>query len=358
MRILLLTRYSRMGSTSRIRAYQYLPYLRAQGIKIIEAPLFGDEYLRRRYAGKPPRYERLFFAYLRRLAFFLRSFRFELLWIEKELLPSLPAWGEALLASGGVPYVVDYDDATFHWYDMHPNRAIRLLLRQKIDAVMRGAALVIVGNDYLAARARRAGAKRIEYLPSVVDLERYKLASGLGKDRQGFSIGWIGSPVTTHCLDLVGSALRQVCKEGNGRLIMVGAAQTRLEGIPVEIRTWSEDTEVADIQSFDVGIMPLADAPWERGKCGYKLIQSMACGKPAVASPVGINRQIIEHGVNGFLAATTREWVCALETLRENYRLRESMGLRARTKVEMAYSLQATAPRLLSLLRSIVVEHH
>jgi glycosyltransferase involved in cell wall biosynthesis len=358
MRILLLTRYSRIGSTSRIRAYQYLPYLRAQGINILEAPLFEDEYLRRRYADKPPHYGKLILAYLRRFALLLSSFRFELLWIEKELLPSLPAWGEALLAASGVPYVVDYDDATFHRYDRHPSRVMRHLLSRKIDAVMRSAALVIVGNDYLATRARQAGAKRVEYLPSVVNLERYDLAINPGKDKQAFNIGWIGSPVTAYCLDLVSSALRQVCRDGNTRLIIVGAAQTRLQDIPLEIRGWSEDTEVADIQSFDVGIMPLADAPWERGKCGYKLIQYMACGKPAVASPVGINRQIIEHGVNGFLAATTHEWVCALETLRENYHLRESMGLRARTKVEMEYSLQATAPRLLSLLRSMVVEHH
>jgi glycosyltransferase involved in cell wall biosynthesis len=356
MRVLLFARYSQNGSTSRVRAYQYLPYLRDKDIDVIEMSLFDDKYIKQLYANKGVNYRDLCLTYLRRLVYLVKCVSVDIVWIEKELFPGLPAWGEFALAKLGLPYVVDYDDATFHWYDKHPNKIIQYSLHRKIDIVMRRAALVIVGNDYLAARARKAGAKWIEYLPSVVDLDRYKISSNPKRDEKIFTIGWIGSPVTAQYLNAIHSALSQICNDGYTRVIIVGAAGTPLNDVPLEIRAWSEDTEVANIQSFDVGIMPLADGPWERGKCGYKLIQYMACGKPVVASPVGINRQIIEDGANGFLATTTREWVCALRVLRDNYQLRENMGQRGRIKVELEYSLQVTAPRLVSLFRSMIAD--
>jgi glycosyltransferase involved in cell wall biosynthesis len=272
------------------------------------------------------------------------------LWIESELFPYLPAWGEALLAAFGIPYVVDYDDAIFHRYDLHPHGLVRTLLRDKVDAVMRRATLVLVGNAYLAERARRAGARRVECLPTVVDMERYGTAAHNTKGM--FTIGWIGAPVTAPYLMLVQSVLAEVCQHGDGRVVIVGAQHVQLAGVPVETHAWSEETEVKEIQSFDVGIMPLPDEPWERGKCGYKIIQYMACGKPAVASPVGVNQRIIADGVDGFLAATPDQWSCALRTLRDDHGLRARMGKAAQRKVEREYSLQVTAPRLAALLRS------
>jgi glycosyltransferase involved in cell wall biosynthesis len=219
---------------------------------------------------------------------------------------------------------------------------------------MRRAALVIVGNEYLAQRARQAGVRRVECLPTVVDLERYEIAIKPKNRTLGFQIGWVGSPVTAHYLKLVGEALRQISQESDTRVIIVGAEGIRLDGVALEFRPWTEEAEVGDIQNFDVGIMPLADGPWEQGKCGYKIIQYMACGKPAVASPVGINKQIIEDGMNGFLASTTSQWLCALRALRDHQDLRQRLGSRARMTVEKEYSLQVTAPRLVSLLRSAV----
>ena len=158
--------------------------------------------------------------------------------------------------------------------------------------------------------------------------------------------------MTAPYLTLVQSALAEVCQHGDVRVVIVGAQHVQLSGVPIETRGWSEETEVKEIQSFDVGIMPLPDEPWERGKCGYKIIQYMACGKPAVASPVGANQQIVADGVDGFLAATPTQWSWALRTLRDDYSLRARMGKAAQRKVEREYSLQVTAPRLASLLRS------
>ena len=117
----------------------------------------------------------------------------------------------------------------------------------------------------------------------------------------------------------------QLRREGKGRFTAIGIDAQQL-GLPIASVPWSEDTEVASLQTLDVGIMPLLDGPFERGKCGYKLIQYMACGLPVVASPVGVNRQIVEHGVNGFLAETPAQWAEALQTLLADPALRERMG--------------------------------
>ena len=356
MRILLFSRYTRRGASSRVRSYQYLPYLEAQGIRVVRVPLFNDEYLARIYAHQPVQLRSVLSAYCNRVIQLLESLRYDFLWIESELLPWLPPWVELLLNVFDIPYILDYDDSIFHRYDLHQNGLVRSLLGRKIDTIMRRAALVIVGNDYLADRARQAGAKRVEYLPTVVDMDRYKVVSGVMNISDIFTIGWIGSPITAPYLELIGSALREICHEGRSRVVVIGPDQTGLEDIPLEIRPWSEETEVGDIQSFDVGIMPLADGPWERGKCGYKIIQYMACGKPAVASPVGVNRQIIEHGITGFLPATKEQWVCALKMLRGNHALRHSMGKRGRLKVEAHFSLQVAAPRLVALFESVVAD--
>ena len=342
-----------MGSTSRVRAFQYIPYLESKGISVSQAPLFKDDYIKELYDCIKIQIRTICSAYLRRVFTLLKIYSYDLLWIEKELLPWLPEWAEMLLFSMGIPYVVDYDDAIFHRYDMHANKLVRKLFGRKIDRVMSHAALVTVGNDYLAMRALRAGAKRVEKLPSVVDLEKYEPLSNLGCGIESFNIGWIGSPVTVHYLETIREALYNLCVDGVARLIIVGARQANLEGLPIEFREWSEETEVSDINTFDVGIMPLMDGLWERGKCGYKIVQYMACAKPTVASPVGINQQIIDDGQNGFLASSTAEWIKTLKILHDDKLLRADMGKRARSKVEKEYSLQVTAPRFVSLLRDV-----
>jgi glycosyltransferase involved in cell wall biosynthesis len=138
--------------------------------------------------------------------------------------------------------------------------------------------------------------------------------------------------------------------------LRVVGAQFASSGLNVDCRPWSEESEVREIQNFDIGIMPLSDSPWERGKCGYKLIQYMACGRPVVSSPVGVNTTIVEHGVNGFLAATPDDWSRYLKVLQENPELRRRMGVKGRRKVEKNYCLAVTAPRLASLLRKAAKE--
>ena len=277
---------------------------------------------------------------------------YDLIWIEKEIFPFLPAFIECLLARMGVLYVVDYDDALFHRYDRNKNWLIRVILGRKIDSVMKCASLVIAGNEYLADKARSAKAQNVAIVPTVVDLTRYQENQQLNKS--SLVIGWIGSPSTSKYLLSISSVIKSLTKDFNVRFVAVGASEDVISGTDVEVLPWSEETEVQSIQTFDIGIMPLADDPWERGKCGYKLIQYMACGIPVVASPVGVNKQIVKHGVNGFLAQNVTEWEQALQQLLSDENLRSQMGNKGRDLVESRYSLQIQAPRLERIMSKVL----
>src|SRR5215213_492624 len=266
MRILLLTRYERLGSSSRVRFYQYIPHLAAHGIKLVTAPFFSNGYVQNLYSGQRIPLKIILQAYLNRLSALIHSRSFDMLWVEKELFPWMPAWFETLLSTLNIPYAVDYDDAVFHRYDLNSSFIVRALLGRKIDHVMRHAGLVIAGNDYIAERAAKAGAHRVECLPSVVDVSQYVVTDPT--TGPVFRIGWVGSPVTAPYLDLVRKALNQLSRESNVKLILIGAGKVAsFRDIPTEILPWSEEIERRISQLFDVGIMPLVDGPFERGKC-------------------------------------------------------------------------------------------
>lgn len=356
MNVLMLTRYERLGASSRVRSYQYLPWIDAAGIHVTVAPLFSDTYVQGLQQSKKSKVEALQ-AYTGRIRYLLASRRFDLLWIEKELLPWLPVWLERLLLPGNVPYVLDYDDAVFHFYDEHRNPIIRAILADKHPALMNGAALVMAGNPYLVEFAQRAGAKQVELVPTVIDLTRYP--TGMINRRDGLRlpcVGWIGQRSTASFLAPYASIFERLTAEGRAQFAAIGIDAQSL-GLPMDSIPWSERTEVASIASLDIGIMPLIDAPFERGKCGYKLIQYMACGLPVVASPVGVNKDIVEHGVNGFLAETPEQWEQALRTLLADPGLRQRMGHAGRRKVEQQYAVQVTGPIVARLLAQAASSH-
>lgn len=348
MRVLLFSRYTRLGASSRLRSYQYIPYLEKLDIQVDIEPLFTTTYLENLYSKQKRNTGIVLRSYLDRACKLMLSGRYDLLWIEYELFPWLPAFAEILLSLRKIPYVVDYDDAIFHRYDAHHNSLVRKMLGRKIDRVMSHAALVIAGNDYLARRAVLAGARQVALIPTVVDLEKYTVKKA---DMPGrFVIGWIGSPSTSEFLKVILPVLTEVCKQRDLAVQIVGDAPEFLHNLPVQFLSWEEDAEVNSIQQFDVGIMPLPDTHWAKGKCGYKLIQYMACGLPVIASPVGANTAIVRHEENGFLADTHAEWIRYILRLRDDRSARNRLGMNGRRTVEQKYSLQVTAPRVADLL--------
>jgi glycosyltransferase involved in cell wall biosynthesis len=349
IRVLLLSRYDRLGASSRLRSLQFIPWLEREGFDVHRQPFLSDDYLRQLYQGKKE-YGHALRGLVRRMRVLHLRHHYDLVWIEKELFPWLPYAFESLWLNGA-PILLDFDDAIFHNYDLSQNWLARFALRDKIDQLMRRAAAVTVGSKYLHDRATAVGAKTITFLPTVVELDRYKIRQNARTS--GCVVGWIGTPKTSTYLFQVNDALQSLTRSDSIRVVLIGSGPLSLKGVPTEIHSWFEDTEADKINLLDIGIMPIPDAPWERGKCGYKLIQYMAAGIPVIASPVGANLDIIEHGVNGFLATSQDEWSHYLSLLVRDRGRRVSMGMAGRAKVESQYCTAVAAPILKKLMLQI-----
>lgn len=334
---------------------QYASHLEETGWRVVQASFFGDEYLSRLYNNRQ-RFSETAISYFTRVRDLVRWHGCGVIWLEKEALPWLPWPLERAFLPTRLPIVTDYDDAVFHRYDLHNSAIVRHLLGRKIDRLMKNSAMVFAGNQYLADRARAAEAPEVKIVPTVLDVARYAVAEF--KDDEMATIGWIGTPSTwSEYVKPMLPLLQRSAATNASRITAVGAGPAASGNELVEVLPWSEDREAAMISKMGVGIMPLTDTPWARGKCGYKLIQYMACGIPVIASPVGVNSEIVEHGVNGFLAATDVEWQSALQALLSNPGLRRRMGSAGRKRVENSYSLQTWAPRIGELLHRAVLQN-
>jgi len=345
-----LPRYTSKGPSSRIRIYQYLPYLKEAGFECHVQPFFDADYINALFNGEPRNYIRILKAYFQRITSALKSSRYDLVWMQYELFPWLPYWMENIFLRGKPKLLIDYDDAIFHRYDQHSSAWARGIYGEKIDQWMRSADVVIAGNEYLATHAQQAGAKWVEIVPSVVDLNRYQIKAHRKSKDEIVRVGWIGTPKTVKFLLVIEDVIKNLINDRLKFIIIGAKPPIEFEGYPLESWAWSLETEADLVRSLDIGVMPLVDEPFERGKCGYKLIQYMACGLPIVASPVGVNHKIVKHGENGFLAGNEREWIEAISTLKNNPLLRKEMGLNGREMLEGKYTLQATAPKIIDII--------
>lgn len=355
MKVLLLPKYSRLGASSRLRLLQYIPSLEGAGFDVSVSGLLDDLYLERLYSKQPISRLHVLKCYFKRFAVLLRFYNYDIIWVEKELFPFLPAWVEFFLGKTRVKVIADYDDAVFHNYDMSRSSLVRKLLGRKIDHVMKFASCVTAGNQYLASRATDAGAQCVAIVPTVVDHTRYALKEHCDEGRVPV-IGWMGAPSTQQYVVDIYQSLLEVCGAGKARLFLVGATEDikkSLPGIEVQVAPWTEENEAHLITMMDIGIMPLKDGPWECGKCGYKLIQYMATGVPVVASDVGVNHSIVTGSESGFLASTRSEWVNSLRALIDSPTLRAEKGASGRASVLSKYSLQVQSAAVVRLAKDL-----
>ncbi|MEA1071025.1 glycosyltransferase family 4 protein [Sphingomonas sp. LY160] len=347
------TKYDREAASTRQRVLQYLPSLADAGIHVDYRPLLGDDYVRSLATGEGAAKGPIARSYLRRFRQLIEARQYDVLWVYAELFPLLPSAFEKLIFATGRPVVYDMDDAFFEAFAHHPSRARRRLLTGKLDGLMAGAAACCCGNEYLRSYASQFCNNSI-LLPTVVDTSLYVPAPR--DDSQPLTIGWIGSPSTWPMVRPLLPLLKDLVERHSVRVRVVGAgAGASADGFDVlDFVQWSEEREIADVQSMDIGIMPLIDGPFERGKSGYKLIQYMACGLPVVGSPVGVNSSIVREGINGFLATDLSQWRAALERLIADADLRQGMGRVGRDIAVEEYSLASQAPRLVDVFRSVM----
>jgi glycosyltransferase involved in cell wall biosynthesis len=347
--LLCATRYGALGASSRLRLAQYLPYLQRAGLQTELRAFLSDRYITALYSGRS-RVPASAAAYLRAFGAAGAARRHDMLWIEKEYLPWLPYWLERR-AIGETPYILDFDDAWSLRYEKSRFWPVRALLGGKFRKLLRGAALTVTANETLYQWAVSQGAKRVLMLPTVVDLDHYV---PVPPPEGVFTIGWIGTPLTAAYLRLVAEPLRQLAAEAPLKVLIIGAPDAVIDGVDCENAPWSLETEAALIGRCHAGIMPLPDDAWANGKSGYKLIQYMAMRRPAVASAIGANNQIVLDGETGLLARTALDWVTSLRALRDDPALRERLGGAARRRVEQSFCLDVTAPELIKQIRLIL----
>ena len=355
MKVLAFTKYGPRAASSRQRFHQYEPALAAAGISVDFAPLLGDDHMRRLVAGQRATPLSVARAYGARIAALASARYYDVLWVQYELFPWLPGFVERLAMRSGKPIVVDLDDAIFHQYDQSPSRLVRTLLGSKLQPLLRSATACCCGNQYLRDFAARY-CPRTLVVPTVVDTDIYRPAPSRDPGAP-LVIGWIGSPSTWVNVRPLLPVLKGLVESLGASIRVVGAGvaaeRDRFPGL--ELVEWSEATEVAEVQGFDIGIMPVRDLPFERGKCGYKLIQYMACGKPVVASPVGVNADIVRDGENGYLTDTPESWRDRLTELLGDAQMRARMGAAGRKRAVDDYSLASQAPVLVDLFRSLAI---
>lgn len=335
----------------RFRMEQWAPLLAAEGIEVTHSPFLDpralDVLYRTGHAGAKAR--AVLAGYLRRMLELAAYSRFDVLFVYREAALLGTAWIESLAARRR-PLVFDFDDAIYLPATSDANRAFGFLKRSsKVPALCRLARAVTVGNEVLAQYARHYSA-HVEVVPTTIDTDAYRPDPRPPNPRP--VVGWTGSTTTAAYLTRMGPVLRRLRETCEFELRVVGA-DVRIEGIDVRCVPWSAATETDDIRGMDVGLMPLTDDPWSRGKCALKALQYMALGIPPVVSPVGVNAQVVSDGVNGFHAVSDEDWVRAIARLLSDADLRRRMGDAARRTVESGYAARVHAPRLGALLRQV-----
>ncbi len=356
MRVLFLLPYSEEAASCRYRIHQYLPYLERNGV-VPELRELVDPALFRILYGKGHKLERaLRFARrsLTRLSDLRDAKDYDVLFIHRECFPFGPPVLERFLKRLGKPIVYDFDDAI---YLPTNDSVLHALLRNpsKTNHIIRLADEVIVSTDHLKGFCD-AYNTNVTVIPTSVDVGVFAARSyDAGKpptSAHPLRLGWIGSHSTAFYLERLGPVLRRLSEKFPIELHVTGAGRTlALDGVNVIHKSWSMDTEVEEFRSFDIGVYPLVDDLWARGKGGFKATQFMAVGVPAVCSRVGVTAQMIRDGENGFLATSDDEWVEKLGRLAQDASLRRTIGLAGRQEAERRYSTNVNAPLLLDVLR-------
>ncbi|RJP24137.1 MAG: glycosyltransferase family 1 protein [Candidatus Omnitrophota bacterium] len=323
MKLLFILPRGNMAST-RLRALQYIIPLKQCGIHVdtVIAPKDSSE----------------------KMNFFRRIRQYDVVFIQKKLFQP---WEITLIRPLSRFLIYDMDDAVMYKnrgnvQGKHPVR------ERKFKSTVKRADLIIVGNRYLKEQVFSFNSS-VEILPTPVDLSRYHPKIHQGKDR--LTIGWIGSRSTLGYLENLKDVFEQIGRRFSFvELKIVADAFFECQNMNIVKSHWNHDTEIEDLQSFDIGVMPLPDDRWTRGKCGFKLMQYLSVGIPAVCSPVGMNREIVRHGENGFWASNHDEWIEYLIRLIENQEIRRKFGVVGMETVRKNYSLEVNVKRLIRIL--------
>lgn len=360
MKILIFPRYSDTQASTRVRFLQFEKYLKNANIEFEYFFIISD-------GGISNNKNKILFLFFKRMygclkvlkKLFLTRNQKIIIHMHYELFPFIPFFFEIfLIRLFKRKFIIELDDAWFHRYNDNKILFVRIILGRKIDNLMKYSSLVIAGNKYIGNYAANAGAKKVLLLPTVVNLTDYNFYNSIAPARKEKSdlpiIGWIGAPATTKFLLLIADVIIYISERKIGRFVAIGADKNMIKHLPVVVLPWSKETELFDLKTFDIGIMPLSNSLFANGKCGFKLIQYMAMKIPVIASPVGVNNDIVENKHNGFLSTTPTEWIKSIEELCSNHVLRTYMGNNGYKTVMDNYTTDKIAPALIDTYRNLI----
>lgn len=344
----------RASASGRYRAYQMAPALERHGVRLDIRPFLDDRAFARLYgkavAAKAWDFVRGAAQRWRDLS---EARRYRLAFIHREAWPLIGYAPERTLARQGTGWVFDFDDAVFLPNVSEENRRFRRL--KPFDQPARlaaGARAVAAGNGWLAEWARRQRparpASEVEVIPTAVDTEIWRPRP---RENGPPRLVWIGTPSTVGYLEPLRPLLANLARRHPGLELHAIGAPFQAEGIRVVVHPWSVETEAELSARCDVGISPLPDTDWSRGKCGLKLLLYMSLGLASVSSAVGVHLDMVRPGENGLLAETAPAFEESLDALLGDPGLRQRMGRAARETVLQCYSVEAVAPRLAALLK-------
>ena len=351
MKILFMEPYPTEGPSSRYRVEQYIPYFRDKGIKCIVRPFMSSGFYKIIYKKG---------FYLQKILFLLESsfkrfsdifiaLRSDIIFIHLEAFPFGPPLFEWIIYLSGKKIIYDLDDAIYMGITSPANRfLIKLKCPNKIKEIIRISNYVITCNSYLADYARRYN-KNVVVMHTAVDTEKF--TPSLKDDEHNITIGWIGSHSTAYYLECLRDVFSSISNKYGFTLKIIGARNLniKIDGVKIINLEWTLKDDIKQFQSLDIGVYPLPENEWIRGKTGFKTIQYMSVGIPSVVSDVGANRNIVQDGINGYLARTKYEWVQKLSRLIEDRELRRKMGLAGRKTVEQNFSMRVNAPKYLNI---------
>lgn len=356
--VLALVPHPIAGASTRYRVHQFVPALAARGIRITASPLLDAAAFARLYrpGGAAGKAFDLLAGAARRLRAVATARRYDAILVHRELWPLRGLLPERLLHGVNPRWVFDLDDAVWLPNVSPANRGVAALKAHgKTPWLTAHARAITAGNRHLAtwAAAHAGPDSRVFHVPTAVDVARWRpAAGGVAHDpRRGILLGWIGSPSTAPYLASIGEPLARLAAAHPGLRLRVIGAEVTLPGVPVESVPWSLDSEVAALAGVDIALAPMPDSPWARGKCGLKVLQSMALALPVVTSPTGAHVDLVEDGLTGCFADGPEPWFATLDRLIADAPARARLGAAARSAVEARFSVEAVVPQLEAALR-------
>jgi glycosyltransferase involved in cell wall biosynthesis len=346
-----------LGTTpsQRFRLEQWAPLLeRDYGIRVRWSPFAspGLGALLARPGQVATKAARMALATAARVPEVLRARRYDAVLVHRAVCLAGPAFLERLLAASGPPLLFDFDDAIWLRHTSGANALFdRLKFPGKTATLCRLAARVVVGSDYLAGYARQHSA-RVDVVPTSIDTAAYEVRDRPPADR--VVVGWTGSATSMTHLEANAALLRRLIATRPVEIRVLSTREPVLPGVPVVFRHWTPANEVEEIRAFDVGIKPMPDDEWARGKCPMKELQYLALRIPAVCSAVGGSREAVRHGDNGYLVSTEDEWMDALVRLIDDPALRRRLGAAGRATVLDRYASERSAAAFAASVRAAV----